>query len=108
MSHTPGPWHVEFCVNVICADGKQWDDRDIAEAAQNARLFAAAPDLLAALETATVALDDWLHQYAPEFCGEPYVSETKKRIRAGGGTLAYVATIQEAIHAAIVKAKDPE
>jgi len=44
-----------------------------------------------------VALDDWIHMYAPEFSGEEYVVETRKRIKENGGTLAYIADLRQRI-----------
>lgn len=48
-----------------------------------------------ALERSKTALDDWLNTYASEFCDEERVAEAGKRIMDGGGTLAYIADIQE-------------
>ena len=55
------------------------------------------------LQASIVAIDDWLHQYAGEFCDEKYVAETIQRIRDNGGTLAYIADVQEANRAALQK-----
>jgi hypothetical protein len=49
----------------------------------------------------SVALDDWLHQYAPEHCHEDQVRERAKRIFDMGGTLYYLAGLQKRIRAAI-------
>lgn len=63
-SHTPGPWHVhggeigpspDETIAVVCA--LSGNDGDMEEEA-NARLIAAAPDLLAALE-AVVTTGGW-------------------------------------------------
>ena len=51
-------------------------------------------DLTKALERSVMAIDDWLHQYAGEFCDEHDVKETGKRISQNGGTLAYIADVQ--------------
>lgn len=50
MSHTPGPWAWDgkFTVTITNADGDSMSFRTLPE---NARLIAAAPDLLAALKT---------------------------------------------------------
>lgn len=52
---------------------------------------------LEALELSYVALNDWLHQYASEFCNEDGVKEAEARIREAGGTLAYITDIREEI-----------
>jgi hypothetical protein len=54
-----------------------------------------------ALKRSVVAIDDWLHQYASELCDEKYVAATAKRIMANGGTLAYIANLQEQNRAAL-------
>jgi hypothetical protein len=54
-SHTPGPWTVEECWSQTCGAGHQIKecrgDEYSDEFAANARLIAAAPDLLEALRT---------------------------------------------------------
>ncbi len=45
-----------------------------------------------AIDTAIVALNDWLHVYAPEFCDEKRVVEAQNRLQEGG-TLYYIATV---------------
>lgn len=57
--HTPGPWFLGDTALIEDANGKPfagayWDDEDIPEAVSiaNARLMAAAPDLLEALNLA--------------------------------------------------------
>lgn len=66
QQHTPGPWHYRIADNgtpiVETASGEQEVARGgyegpIAEGEANARLIAAAPDLLAALEDAYADLD---------------------------------------------------
>jgi len=65
-AHTPGPWRVteyggEIAIhaedNTKIALPEKWFASDRAEAAANARLIAAAPDLLAALEAAVAYLE---------------------------------------------------
>lgn len=63
--------------------------------------LSARDDAVLALERSILAIDDWLHQYAPEFCGENYVSETYERLSQAGGTLAYIAEVQEQNRAAL-------
>ena len=48
------------------------------------------------LRDCSVALDHWLHQYAPEFCEKGDVEKTAKTLY-GGGTLAYIAKLQQRI-----------
>jgi hypothetical protein len=50
-----------------------------------------------ALERAQLALDDWLHTYADEHCDKDDVARSRSRIVANGGTLAYIAKVQEHI-----------
>jgi hypothetical protein len=52
-------------------------------------------DMKEALRHSMIALDDWLNTYAPEFCDEERVKEARKRIMDEGGTLAYIADLQE-------------
>jgi hypothetical protein len=48
-----------------------------------------------ALKDSMRVIDDWLHTFAPEFCGEECVAKTHKRICDAGGTLALIAYCQE-------------
>lgn len=54
----------------------------------------------AAMERSIVAIDDWLHQYASDMCSEDHVKATGRRIFENGGTLAYIADVQEKNRAA--------
>lgn len=56
--------------------------------------------VLKALNTASVALDDWVVSYAPDMCGEEVIEETSKRM-GSIGTLAYIADVQKIIREAI-------
>lgn len=69
MSHTSGPWlarfipsSYEWCVSTVAGEPIAWIDRvtpsDVGEA--NARLIAAAPDLLSVLGEAVRELRIWL------------------------------------------------
>ncbi len=71
QAHTPGPWVVEraddaYCIanvgNLVIMPCGGKVKHDNAEA--NARLIAAAPELLAALESAQMALMGYTHQNA--------------------------------------------
>ncbi len=53
------------------------------------------------LRRCSVALDDWLNTYASEFCDDARVAEAIKRIADNGGTLAYIAELQQDIKAAL-------
>ena len=63
MTHTPGPWKAitgGADAKVVCPDGRSFLIGDIIyhdENKSNARLIAAAPDLLAACQLALVELD---------------------------------------------------
>ena len=75
--HTPGPWAVEDNpwggTPHVRTDRRRLlrmlaeNNQQIAEAEANARLIAAAPDLLAALEAVTAAVDA---DYTCGLCGE--------------------------------------
>ena len=51
--------------------------------------------LLTALGHSVIAIDDWLHQYASEECNAEDVERTWARIRENGGTLTYIAQVQQ-------------
>lgn len=57
--------------------------------------------LRGALRASETALDDWLHQYAADLCNDADVVETQDRIMRHGGTLAYIAQVQERNRAAL-------
>lgn len=69
MSHTPGPWRVADRFNVWTSDSvgcevarvevESLDDDNLGQAEADARLIAAAPDLLAACEELLIYLGDW-------------------------------------------------
>lgn len=66
--HTPGPWAVDLHL-ITTADGetlvaKASTDRSLARVEANARLIAAAPDLLAALESLDAARGHTFHKPA--------------------------------------------
>lgn len=48
-----------------------------------------------ALDASHVGLDDWLHTYASDMCGEEHVQASRANISEGGGTLAYIAKLQQ-------------
>ena len=62
--------------------------------------------LRAALKDSVVAIDDWLNTYAHDMCDEDRVKEACDRIAAHGGTLAYIARLQQT-NRAILKACSP-
>lgn len=49
------------------------------------------------LRDCSTALDHWLHQYAPEQCDKGWVKETGRAMMNAGGTLAYIADLQQQI-----------
>jgi hypothetical protein len=55
------------------------------------------------LERCSAALDDWVNTYAPELCDEQYVKRAHDRIAEGGGTLAYIAQLQQDLRDALYK-----
>lgn len=52
-------------------------------------------ELEKALRASSIALDDWLNTYASEMCREERVAEAYARIDEQGGTLHYIAVLQE-------------
>ena len=54
-----------------------------------------------ALERSLLALNDWIHTYAPEMCDADDVARSRSRIRNQGGTLAYLADITLEVRQAI-------
>ena len=84
--HTPGPWKANFAISqaayIFGGDRNfarvynEWQDEANQEA--NARLIAAAPDLLAALKEAELVLAEKLRRLG----ADPNVSPTTHRIRA--------------------------
>lgn len=51
--------------------------------------------LEAALRNSMTAIDDWLHVYAYDMCDEADVRNSHKRIANEGGTLSYIASVQQ-------------
>lgn len=58
------------------------------------------------LRRCSLALDDWLHQYASEQCDPAKVMESSTRVYNSGGTLAYLADLQRDIRAALKPARN--
>ena len=80
------------------------------EAMENAELIAylvnhaeAIRDLVVAAKKAQEAMNVWVNTYAPEFCDKERVENSRKIISESGGTLAYIADINEQIHEALAK-----
>ena len=81
-AHTPGPWvaskHAGWCVSVkgagtLLVCGGQSEDPPENQAAANARLIAAAPELLEALKAWSIA--SWLAGVAPDIdSNDPFAS----------------------------------
>lgn len=72
-THTPGPWNVDcgaiaMAGEIVCSTIPAPESASVAERRANARLIAAAPDMLAALKAALEALDasQPIHSRYPE------------------------------------------
>ncbi len=98
MSHTVGPWRCEASTPgaghhcIIAADGNYvvcpddgWNDnyRNYDERFSNARLIAAAPDLLVALKALLP-----LARYAPDELGSADVAEAERQIAHAESVIA--------------------
>jgi hypothetical protein len=59
MNHTPGPWNLDT-VRDLVFHSPEWSDTADDQTEADARLIAAAPDLLAALEDALSYIEDVL------------------------------------------------
>lgn len=68
----------------------------VRQAAEIERLRSQLARAREALEQSVLALEDWLHTYAPDECGKDDVARTVSRIWNRGGTLAYIAEVQHA------------
>lgn len=85
--HTPGPWRLNrrFCFNVEDQNGRtiariNFDHETYDEAMANARLIAAAPDLLAATEAALALLQaDIPDNWRDRVCGQLQTAIAKAR-----------------------------
>lgn len=60
-----------------------------------------------AIARAVQALDDWVVTYAAEFADQDSLDETGHRIRANGGTLAYITDVREGLERVLAKEKRP-
>lgn len=74
------------------------------DAAELRRLHSVNAELLASLDASRIAIDDWLNTYAKELCDAGRVAEAHKRIRNEGGTVGYIAALQQRNRAAIARA----
>lgn len=72
-----------------------------AEAERRQAPDAQVSNLVSALEGSVLAIDDWLHAYASYMCNETYVDDSRQRILRNGGTLHYIACVQQANRAAL-------
>ena len=96
-THTPGPWWVDETVlwRIRCNPTPQVDtgttvcemcsDRTIAETAANARLIAAAPELLEALLAAEIALACYYPQADEPGRTHPAMIQVRAAVRAARG-----------------------
>lgn len=90
--HTPGPWGIESCYDggrticemrsaerLVCVNATEdADPRGYYATDANARLIAAAPDLLAAL----LLLKSWVDNWSPDFTNDPEWPGDAEKIRA--------------------------
>ena len=60
-----------------------------------------------ALSESIIAIDDWLNTYAFDLCSEERVKEAHDRIMREGGTLAYIAEIQQRNRKALAAIQEP-
>lgn len=116
MSHTKGPWTVviddtggqysgwpsieastELDISIVHRAGfhhEFWDAHSgLSETLANARLIASAPDLLEALETATIALDNALRSAGTSTAG--YIATRKLMAKAKTEARAAIAQATE-------------
>lgn len=63
-------------------------------------------DLVVAAEKAKEAMKVWVNTYAPELCDKDRVENSRKIISESGGTLAYIADVNEQIHEALAKLEE--
>jgi len=73
---------------------------------ENARLCEALAEWRATGDFALLAMNDWLHQYAPEHCNPDDVARTRSRIEYRGGTIAYITGVLESLRAALAATRD--
>jgi len=110
--HTPGPWHISKSGQYIRKnDGPNWPAWNIAEMNQatdaahaNARLIAAAPELLAACEASLRDLSDLERHWANEAESFDHPVEKDER-RMALDNLAATRRVIAQIRAAIAKAR---
>lgn len=95
MKHTPGPWKVKngsYCTIIEAETGKRigaaWSDPDtpLVEAIENARLFAAAPELLNMLALALPYVESQIDEpgYKPHVIRR-FAAEIRKLIERVDG-----------------------
>lgn len=72
----------------------------------NRRMVEQYRDLVVAAKKAQEAMNVWVNTYAPEFCDKEHVENSRKIISESGGTLAYIADINEQIHEALAKLEE--
>lgn len=90
-------------ISVSALDNMQSDAELIAYLVNHAE---AIRDLVVAAKKAQEAMNVWVNTYAPEFCDKEHVENSRKIISESGGTLAYIADINEQIHEALAKLEE--
>ena len=89
MTHTPGPWQIKHRVNIIGSTGRSVasaggyttntdNGEHILENEANARLIAAAPDLLEACKEA----EDWLEEHGGDQNCDPGLRGLLRQVRS--------------------------
>lgn len=87
----------------VFGDNKDYDAELIAYLRNHAQDFIR---LMEAAEKGMEAMNVWVNTYAPELCDQDEVAKARQIISDGGGTLAYIADINEQLHDALAAFKE--
>lgn len=90
--HTPGPWGLQAGRCITTQDGdftiskcNNWDPSKVCELDANARLIAAAPELLSVLTGVTRALDRMVYKYDRDSIESEWIGNANEVIRNATG-----------------------